>query len=116
MLYIMKLSAFLGTGGGAPLTVIMHARWCICNPLLCDIIVACAGCEDDVAVVEWLVKQHRVCVIFGSSCGAPGYIRAAFANMELADCQEAAARLKRGLQQLVMQGPAALTQSAAVPS
>ena len=30
------------------------------------------GCEDDEAVVEWLVKRHGVCVIPGSSCGMPG--------------------------------------------
>jgi hypothetical protein len=33
-----------------------------------------AGCEDDAAVVEWLVKRHRVCLIPGSSCGCPGHV------------------------------------------
>jgi hypothetical protein len=28
--------------------------------------------QDDNAVVEWLVRNHGVCVVPGSSCGAPG--------------------------------------------
>ncbi len=30
------------------------------------------GCQDDRAVVEWLVAQAGVCVIPGSACGMPG--------------------------------------------
>lgn len=68
------------------------------------------GCEDDEAAVAWLVKQAGVCIIPGSSCGAPGYVRAAYANLPLEDCRLAAARLKAGLQQLVAsQGLAALS-------
>jgi aspartate/methionine/tyrosine aminotransferase len=64
------------------------------------------GCEDDEAVVEWLIREHGVCVIPGSSCGGPGYIRVAYANLSEQQCREAAARLKQGLQQLVAgQGP-----------
>jgi hypothetical protein len=37
---------------------------------------------DDDAVVEWLVKKHKVCLIPGSSCGQSGYMRAAFANLK----------------------------------
>lgn len=63
------------------------------------------GCDDDdVKVVEWLVKKHKVCVIPGSSCGVRGYIRAAFANLEPEMCVEAAARLKAGLTELVEHG------------
>lgn len=68
------------------------------------------GCEDDDAVVAWLVKQHGVTVIPGSSCGAPGHIRAAFANLKPDLCKDAAARLKAGLTQLVEGGPAVLTR------
>jgi aspartate/methionine/tyrosine aminotransferase len=64
----------------------------------------CAGCEDDDAVVEWLVKRHKVCLIPGSSCGSPGHVRAAFANLKPELCAEAAARLKAGLQELVAEG------------
>jgi aspartate/methionine/tyrosine aminotransferase len=63
-----------------------------------------AGCEDDDAVVEWLVRKHRVCLIPGSSCGAPGHVRAAFANLKPELCAEAAARLKAGLAELVAEG------------
>lgn len=69
-----------------------------------------AGCEDDQAVVEWLVKKHKVCLIPGSSCGCPGHVRAAFANLRPEVCAEAAARLKAGLQELVGGGMAPVRQ------
>ncbi len=62
------------------------------------------GMEDDQRVVEWLVKRHRVCIIPGSSCGAPGYIRVAYANLDEKTCAEACDRLKTGLLELVEQG------------
>lgn len=55
----------------------------------------------DDKVVEWLIKKHGVCIIPGSSCGAPGYVRVAFANLKPQQCEAAAERLKAGLQQLV---------------
>lgn len=67
-----------------------------------------AGCEDDEAVVIWLVKEHKVCVVPGSACGCPGYIRVAFANLTEAKCKQAASQLKKGLQQLVDRGASAL--------
>lgn len=63
-----------------------------------------AGCEDDEAVVRWLVRKHKVCLIPGTSCGRPGHVRAAFANLKPEVCAEAAARLKVGLQELVVEG------------
>lgn len=62
------------------------------------------GCEDDNAVVQWLVMKHKVCIIPGSSCGLPGHVRAAFANLKPDLCAEAAARLKAGLTELVRDG------------
>jgi len=56
---------------------------------------------DDGAVVEWLVRSHGVCLIPGSACGAPGCVRAAFANLEPAECARAAARLGEGVAELV---------------
>jgi aromatic aminotransferase len=56
---------------------------------------------DDAALVAWLVREHGVCVIPGSACGAPGHIRAAFGNLGLEDCVRAAARLKAGLEEAV---------------
>lgn len=58
--------------------------------------------------MEWLVREHGVCVIPGSACGAAGYIRAAYANLQPNACREAGLRLKRGLQQLVAEGMSAL--------
>ena len=63
-------------------------------------------------MVEWLVKEHGVCVIPGSSCGVPGYIRVAFANLEEEACQKAADRLHAGLEQLAAEGMAAVTAAA----
>mmetsp|Transcript_39875 Transcript_39875/g.55411 ORF Transcript_39875/g.55411 Transcript_39875/m.55411 type:complete len:437 (-) Transcript_39875:114-1424(-) len=60
-----------------------------------------ADCIDDKQIVEWLVRKHGVCVIPGSACGVPGYIRIAFANLHKDKCILAAERLKRGLHQLV---------------
>ena len=61
-------------------------------------------CKDDEKVVEWLVKKHKVCVIPGTSCGAPGYIRIAFGNLPFDACKQAAARLEVGLQELIQHG------------
>ena len=58
------------------------------------------------AVVEWLVRKHKICLIPGSSCGCPGHVRIGFANMEPEGCAEAAARLKMGLMELVAGGAA----------
>ena len=63
-------------------------------------------------MVAWLVRQHKVCVLPGSSCGESGYIRIAYANLHLEACQSAAARLKVGLRMLVDHGAAALTMTA----
>lgn len=68
--------------------------------------MCCAGCEDDEAVVEWLVRVHGVCLIPGSSCGAPGYVRVAFGNLQPSACREAAGRLRAGLEQLCADGMA----------
>ena len=58
--------------------------------------------------MEWLVRKHGVCVIPGSACGAAGYIRAAYANLQPDACLDASRRLKQGLQQLATEGLCAL--------
>jgi len=70
----------------------------------------------DEEVVAWLIRAHGVCVIPGSACGAPGHIRVAFANLTRDQCAEAAARLRRGLGELVAGGPAVLGAAAAAGS
>lgn len=57
--------------------------------------------DDDNAVVEWLVKKHKVCVIPGSACGQPGCIRVAFANLPSDKCCVAADALRKGLEELI---------------
>ena len=57
--------------------------------------------QDDQQVVEWLVRRHKVCVIPGSSCGAPGYVRIAFGNLSADECREACGRLRAGLVELL---------------
>ncbi len=59
---------------------------------------------------------RQVCILPGGSCGSPGYVRVAFANLQPDDCAEAAGRLKRGLQELVQRGAAALTAEGSVSS
>jgi len=52
-------------------------------------------------VATWLIEAHGVALIPGSSCGAPGFVRAAFGNMEGDACVDAAGRLRRGVEELV---------------
>ena len=61
-------------------------------------------------MVEFLVRAHGVCIIPGSSCGANGYVRVAFGNLQPDACWEAAARLRAGLEQLCKEGMAAVEQ------
>jgi aspartate/methionine/tyrosine aminotransferase len=60
--------------------------------------------SDDVAVVHWLVKQHRITVIPGTASGCPGFLRVSYGGLTFTNCQAAAARLKVGLQELVSKG------------
>lgn len=68
------------------------------------------GCQDDEAVVEWLVRKHKVCLIPGTACGCPGHVRVAFANLKEEDCREAAGRLKAGLEELAARGMAGVME------
>ncbi|GIL60491.1 hypothetical protein Vafri_15048 [Volvox africanus] len=63
-----------------------------------------SGCGDDRAVVEWLVQQAGICVIPGSACGMPGYIRCSYANLPPAKFSAAVARLRAGLEHLTTHG------------
>ncbi|XP_020517872.1 uncharacterized protein LOC18425815 isoform X2 [Amborella trichopoda] len=59
---------------------------------------------DDLKVVSWLAKRHKVVVIPGGASGGHGYIRVSFGGLEETVCAEAAGRLKRGLEELVRCG------------
>eukprot|EP00249_Psilotum_nudum_P016832 c26003_g1_i1 orf=107-1297(+) len=59
---------------------------------------------DDVPVVYWLAKKHGVLVIPGSASGGPGFIRVSFAGLREEECRLAAARLRKGLEELVRDG------------
>jgi katanin p60 ATPase-containing subunit A1 len=56
--------------------------------------------EDDVAAVKWLASKHKVCVIPGSACGTPGWVRVSYANLAPSACVNAAERLRAGLTEL----------------
>uniref|UniRef100_A0A5B7ASJ8 Putative Aspartate aminotransferase n=1 Tax=Davidia involucrata TaxID=16924 RepID=A0A5B7ASJ8_DAVIN len=59
---------------------------------------------DDFEVVRWLARRHGVVVIPGSASGCRGYIRISFGGLIEDDCQVAAGRLGRGLEELVRDG------------
>lgn len=59
---------------------------------------------DDVAVVRWLVKKHGVSVIPGSASGGTGFIRISCGGLTQEKCRIAAARLNKGLHELVDHG------------
>lgn len=60
--------------------------------------------SDDFEVVRWLVSKHGVIVIPGCASGGPGFIRISFGGLKVADCEVAAQRLRKGLEQLVTEG------------
>jgi len=64
--------------------------------------------QDDMRIVEWLNDKHKVCVIPGSACGAPGTVRVCYANLPVDRCREATARLRAGLEELAQKGASAL--------
>lgn len=59
---------------------------------------------DDLEVVRWLAHRHGVVVIPGGACGCPGHLRISFGGLVEDDCQAAADRLRRGLEELVKDG------------
>ncbi|KAF3964240.1 hypothetical protein ACB098_05G057700 [Castanea mollissima] len=59
---------------------------------------------EDFKVVDWLARRHEVLVIPGSSCGCPGNLRISFGGLIESECQAAAERLRRGLEELVRDG------------
>jgi len=62
--------------------------------------------SDDSRVVEWLARDFGVCVIPGSACGSPGFLRICFANLSPTSCGEASERLSRGLAELARRAAA----------
>mmetsp|Transcript_11719 Transcript_11719/g.20849 ORF Transcript_11719/g.20849 Transcript_11719/m.20849 type:complete len:164 (+) Transcript_11719:3-494(+) len=62
------------------------------------------GCEDDMRAVEWITHKHGVCMVPGSACLVPGWIRVAFGNLAPDKMPEACRRLREGLQQLKILG------------
>lgn len=62
------------------------------------------GASNDVEVVQWLAKRHGVIVIPGSASGGPGYVRVSFGGLVEDVCSVAAARLRKGMEELVSKG------------
>ncbi|CAL5373581.1 unnamed protein product [Camellia sinensis] len=61
-------------------------------------------CVDDYEVIRWLATKHGVVVIPGSACGCPGHLRISFGGLLEDDCRVAAARLRKGLEELARDG------------
>ncbi|KAL7191373.1 hypothetical protein ACSBR2_023446 [Camellia fascicularis] len=61
-------------------------------------------CVDDYKVIRWLATKHGVVVIPGSACGCPGHLRISFGGLLEDDCRVAAARLRKGLEELARDG------------
>lgn len=62
---------------------------------------ASQGVIDDVQLARELVRDYGVAVIPGTFCGFPGWIRVCYANLPPEECEQAAARLREGIQALV---------------
>lgn len=60
--------------------------------------------QEDFEVVRWLALKHGVVVIPGSACGTPGNLRISFGGLKEHETRLAAARLKKGLEELVRDG------------
>jgi len=52
-----------------------------------------------------LIEHYGVAVIPGSFCGLPGWIRVCYSNLPPDKCKVAAARLKKGIDELTMPSP-----------
>lgn len=89
----------LGEAGGGGAAVTAASRGAIY--LWAKLPEGGGAAADDNAVVAWLVREHGVCLIPGSACGAPGHVRAAFANLPPDECAAAAGRLAAGVAALV---------------
>ncbi|KAK9273042.1 hypothetical protein L1049_017849 [Liquidambar formosana] len=59
---------------------------------------------NDFEVVCWLTQKHGVVLLPGSSSGGPGCVRITYGAVTEAECEVAAKRLRRGLEQLVRDG------------
>jgi katanin p60 ATPase-containing subunit A1 len=58
---------------------------------------------DDNEVVKELALVHKVVIIPGTACGAPGHVRVSYANLVPEKCVEAAERLRSGLQRILQE-------------
>uniref|UniRef100_A0A7N1A771 Aminotransferase class I/classII large domain-containing protein n=2 Tax=Kalanchoe fedtschenkoi TaxID=63787 RepID=A0A7N1A771_KALFE len=63
-----------------------------------------ASYPNDVEVVKWMARKHGVVLLPGSASGGPGCVRVTFGGLREDECEIAALRLKRGLEELVTQG------------
>jgi aspartate/methionine/tyrosine aminotransferase len=57
---------------------------------------------DDVEICRQLVEDYGIAIIPGTYCGFPGWIRVCYANLTPELCQQAAERLRHGIQDLVL--------------
>jgi aspartate/methionine/tyrosine aminotransferase len=58
--------------------------------------------QDDVEICRQLVKDYGIAIIPATYCGFPGWIRVCYANLTPEMCLQAAERLQRGIQEIVL--------------
>lgn len=56
---------------------------------------------DDVEICRQLVEEYGIAIIPGTYCGFPGWIRVCYANLKPELCQDAAERLRMGINDIV---------------
>uniref|UniRef100_A0A5B7B607 Aminotransferase class I/classII large domain-containing protein n=1 Tax=Davidia involucrata TaxID=16924 RepID=A0A5B7B607_DAVIN len=61
-------------------------------------------CPNDFEVVCWFAQRHGVLLLPGSACGAPGCVRITYGMLRVPECEVAAKRLRRGLEELIRDG------------
>lgn len=60
--------------------------------------------SDDFEVVSWLARKHGVLLLPGSACGVKGCVRVTYGMVRDDECDAAALRLRRGVEELIRDG------------
>ncbi|CAO2815334.1 unnamed protein product [Amaranthus hypochondriacus] len=60
--------------------------------------------QDDFKIIRWLARRHKLILIPGSACGCPGHLRISFGGLPEAETAVAAERLRKGMEELLIDG------------
>lgn len=69
-------------------------------PVLQDLTLGKWSNEEELLIIEWLARKHKVVVVGGQCFGATGYIRVSFGNRMPEQMKQVAKRLGQGLKEL----------------